>query len=91
MRPLVQAVPGAVAQLLRDAPLSDGKVDFAWKIAVGPAMGRATVIKLDGTVLLVEVANAQWVREIRRSRGVILSRLGALLGHDTVTAITVRH
>jgi hypothetical protein len=90
MRPLSQAVPGAVASLLRDAPLSDGKVAFAWKVAVGPAMDRATAIKLEGTLLLVDVANEQWAREIRRSSGVILSRLGALLGRDTVTELKVR-
>ena len=90
MRPLAQAVPGAVAELLRGAPLSDGKVAFAWKVAVGPAMERATAIKLDGTLLIVDVVNAQWAREIKRSRGVILSRLGTLLGNDTVTDIRVR-
>jgi predicted nucleic acid-binding Zn ribbon protein len=90
MRPLSQAVPGAVANLLREAPLSDGKVAFAWKVAVGPAMERATAIKLDGTVLIVDVPNVQWAREIRRSSGVILSRLGALLGRDTVTELKVR-
>jgi predicted nucleic acid-binding Zn ribbon protein len=90
MRPLSQAVPGAVANLLRETPLSDGKVAFAWKVAVGPAMERATAIKLDGTVLIVDVPNTQWAREIRRSSGVILSRLGTLLGRDTVTEIRVR-
>ena len=91
MRPLSQAVPGAVADLLRNAPLSDGKVAFAWKVAVGPAMERATAIKLEGTVLIVEPVNVQWGREIKRSTGVILSRLGTLLGRDTVTDIKVRN
>jgi hypothetical protein len=90
MRPLAQAVPGAVAELLRGAPLSDGKVAVAWKVAVGSAMERATAIKLDGTILIVEVPSAQWAREVKRSSGMILSRLGALLGRDTVTAIKVR-
>jgi hypothetical protein len=90
MRPLSQAVPGAVASLLREAPLSDGKVAFAWKVAVGAAMDRATAIKLEGTLLLIDVANEQWAREIRRSSGVILSRLGTLLGRDTVTELKVR-
>jgi len=90
MRPLSHAVPGAIADLLRSAPLSDGKVAFAWKVAVGPAMERATAIKLEGTVLIVETGNAQWGREIKRSTGVILSRLSTLLGSDTVTDIKVR-
>ena len=91
MRPLSQAVPGAIADLLRSTPLSDGKVAFAWKVAVGAAMERATAIKLEGTVLIVETSNEQWGREIKRSTGVILSRLGTLLGRDTVTEIKVRN
>ena len=90
MKPVAAAVPGAVAELLRDAPLSDGKVGFAWKVAVGPALDRATAVKLDGTVLLVDVASRQWAREIKRSSGLILARLGTLLGRDTVTEIKVR-
>ena len=90
MKPASAAIPGAVAELLRDAPLSDGKIAFAWKVAVGPALDRATAVKLDGTVLLVEVASAQWAREIKRSTGLILPRLRVLLGRDTVTAIKVR-
>ena len=36
MRPLTHALPGALRHLLRDLPLSDGKVGFAWGAAVGP-------------------------------------------------------
>jgi predicted nucleic acid-binding Zn ribbon protein len=80
-----------LVHLLRDAPLSDGKVDFAWKAAVGPAFERATAVKLEGTTLIVEVGSAQWAREIKRSTGVILSRLQTLLGDNVVTSLTVRH
>ena len=45
MRPLTHALPGALAQLLRDTPLSDGKVGFAWRAAVGPAVERATKVE----------------------------------------------
>ena len=91
MRPLAQAVPGAVAELLRGAPLSDGKVAFAWKVAVGPAMERATAVKLDGTSSSSRSTSAQWAREVKRSSGVILSRLErAARRRDTVSAIKVR-
>ena len=90
MRPLTSAVPGALAELLRDAPLSDGKVAFAWKAAVGPAFERATAVKLDGTVLIVEVTSTQWASEITRSSGVILTRMQTLLGMETVRSIAVR-
>lgn len=90
MRPIAHVVPAALMQLLRTAPLSDGKVDFAWRTAVGPALERATAVKLDSGVLVVETTSAQWAQEIRRSSHVILDRLQALLGQDTVARIEVR-
>ena len=90
MRPLQHAIPGALLTLLRDAPLSDGKVGFAWRAAVGPALQRATHVKLEGNVLLVDTASAQWSREVKRSSPVILRRLQELLGADAVSRIEVR-
>ena len=90
MRPLIQALPGALTQLLRDAPLSDGKVRFAWRAAVGPAFERATAVKLEGHVLLVETTSKAWAREIKRSNAIILTRMQTLLGKTTITRISVR-
>jgi len=90
MRPIASAVPGALAQLLADAPLSHGKVAFAWRAAVGPAMERVTTVRLDGHLLLVDAADPHWAREIARSSSVILNRLQLLLGADTVTRLDVR-
>ena len=90
MRPLSHVVPGALMHLLQHAPLSDGKVAFAWRAAVGPALERVTAVKLEGAALIVETTSAEWAREIKRSSGVILPRLQALLGKDTVTSILVR-
>jgi predicted nucleic acid-binding Zn ribbon protein len=90
MRPLSHALPGALMELLRDAPLSDGKVGFAWRAAVGPALQRVTTVKLERGVLIVETTSAQWAREIRRSSTVILQRLRTLLGDDTVVRLETR-
>jgi len=90
MRPLTHAVPGALMQLLRDTPLSDGKVGFAWDAAVGPAISRATRVKLEGHVLLVEAHSIQWSREVMRSSSMILKRLELLLGPGVATSIEVR-
>jgi hypothetical protein len=90
MRPLSHAVPAAIAGLLRAAPLSDGKVSFAWRAAVGPALERVTAVKLEGRVLLVDTAGAQWSREIMRSSSVILERLQGFLGAAVVERIEVR-
>ena len=90
MRPLMHAMPGALADLLRDAPLSVGKVNFAWRAAVGPGIERVTSVRLEDGVLIVEVADQGWAREIRRSSPTILQRLRILLGDDTVARLLVR-
>lgn len=89
MQPLSSGLPGALVELLRDVPLSDGKVTFAWKAAVGPAIERVTHVKLEHRVLLVETTSAPWSKEVMRSSPVILKRLQSLLG-DVVGRIEVR-
>jgi len=90
MQSVSNTVPGAVALLLREAPLSPGKVQCAWSVAVGPAMHRATTtVRLEGDRLFVKAVDPQWAREIRRSSAVILSRLQYLLGAGIVTRLDV--
>jgi predicted nucleic acid-binding Zn ribbon protein len=90
MLALKHAMPAAVAELMRSAPLSPGKVDFAWRMAVGPSLQRATAIRLEEGVLIVETASAQWSAEVRRSTSVILARLKTFLGDTAVTRLEVR-
>jgi len=90
MLPISAGLPGALVELLRGSPLSDGKVTFAWKAAVGPAIERVSHVKLERKVLLVETASAQWSQEVMRSSPVILRRLQALLGTDAIERIEVR-
>jgi predicted nucleic acid-binding Zn ribbon protein len=90
MRPLSSAVPGALAELLRGAPLSPGKVTFAWRAAVGPALERETSVRLEGTTLVVDAATRQWAQEIRRASSTIMARMHTLLGPDAVKELTVR-
>ena len=90
MLSISHAIPGAVVELLRTAPLSPGKVAFAWDAAVGPAVQRATAVRLEGDVLLVDASTLAWAREISRSSSVILKRLQTLLGPDVVKKIEIR-
>ena len=90
MKSLAHAMPGALLHLLQSMPLSDGKVTFAWKAAVGPALQRATDVKLEDRTLFVETTSLQWRREIARSNAVILRRLQEFLCKDAVTSIVVR-
>ena len=90
MQPVRDALPRAVAALIRDAPLSPGKTDFAWRVAVGPTVHRNTAVRLEQGVLLVDASTRQWAEEVRRSTRVILARLQALLGEAAVSRIEVR-
>jgi len=90
MRSISHIVPAALVELLRTAPLSDGKVTFAWKAVAGPALERATSVKLVGGTLIVETTGPQWSREVTRSSSIILTRIKTLLGDGTVQRIEVR-
>jgi len=89
-QPIGQVLPGALAQIVRDAPLSAGKVDFAWRSAVGTQMAKVSAVRLEGGVLLIEVQTAQWGSAIMRASGLILSRLRSMLGADTVRELRIR-
>ena len=58
VRPLNSAIPGALAELLRDAPLSPGKVSFAWRAAVGPALSPDLKAKLESVRCLKRTSDA---------------------------------
>jgi Dna[CI] antecedent, DciA len=83
-----QVMPAVVADVIRKAPLSNEKVAFAWRLAVGPAVDKATKVRLadDGT-LYVSAAPA-WLDGVRQSVGLIRSRLAHFLGEDAVKRIS---
>ena len=87
--PVHQIMPEALAVVLREAPLTPDKIAFAWRTAVGPAVGRVTTIELKGRVLHVQAKDAAWRREVERSAGVIRTRLQTLLGEDVVRGLDV--
>jgi hypothetical protein len=87
--PLQSGMPAAVARLLGAVPYSPGKLQFAWRVAVGPALHRVTTVRLDGGVLTVDAVSRQWAREISRATPLILRRLQTLLGDEVVARVTV--
>jgi Dna[CI] antecedent, DciA len=90
MRPIQDVLPGALRVLLRSAPLSPGKVRFTWGAAVGAALDRATSVRLDARILVVETDSPQWALEVNRLSEIILARMHALLGAATIDHIEVR-
>jgi len=84
-----QVMPAVVGDVIRKAPLTDEKVAFAWRLAVGPAIAKATTVRLgsDGTLYLTAGSKA-WVDSVRDSIGIIRSRLAHFLGDDAVKRIS---
>lgn len=76
--------------LLARAPLTPEKIDFSWRLAVGPQVYSACTVALTSGTLAVSVTDGAWAREIERSIDVILSRMQRLLGHDAVRRIECR-
>jgi hypothetical protein len=83
-------MPEALAELLRKAPLTQEKVAFAWRSAVGPAIDRGTTVSFADGVLRVTAREAGWLKEIERSNALIRARLDGLLGRGVVRVIDVQ-
>ena len=84
-----QVLPAVVAEVIRKAPLSDAKVAFAWRLAVGPTVDKSTKVRLadDGT-LYVSAESPAWIDSVRASIGLIRSRLAHYLGEDVVKRVS---
>lgn len=81
-------MPAVVEEVVRKAPLTPEKVAFAWRVSVGPAVGKATSVRLgDDGVLHVTCESPAWVAAVKKSTPLIRKRLDALLGADTVTSL----
>ena len=89
MIPVQAIVPGALAGIIRKAPLTAEKLAFAWHTAVGATVAGATEIALDGHTLRVRARDRAWQRELERSAAVVRTRLGDLLGAEVVRYIDV--
>lgn len=84
-----QVMPAVVGDVIRKAPLTDAKVAFAWRLAVGPAIAKATRVRLSsGGTLHVSAESPAWVDAVRKSTGLIRSRLAHYLGEQAVSDIT---
>jgi predicted nucleic acid-binding Zn ribbon protein len=89
MIPVAHLVPASVEFVVRNAPLTPEKVEFAWRHVVGPALARVTTVSLQGTVLRVATDNAAWQREIEKAAAIIRTRLARMLGDGVVAGFDV--
>jgi len=84
-------VPRALTELFRHGPMSQGKLDVAWRVAVGDALCRVSTVRLqsDGAVE-VHAADQRWHKELQRSSSMILTRLNLLLGTNAIPRLVVK-
>jgi hypothetical protein len=90
MVPIDRLMPAVLSEVVRKAPLSAEKVEFAWGSAVGPNLRRVTSVRLDADgTLYVRTTDAHWGREVKRSAKLILPRLATVLGPGVVRRIAL--
>lgn len=89
MLPVQGIAASVVAEIIRRQPPSPAKTTFAWSVAVGPALARATTVELRNHNLIVMARDARWQRELERARDTILARVQLLLGKDLVKGLHI--
>jgi hypothetical protein len=88
---LQNVAAGVLAEIIRRQPASKERTTFAWTVAVGPALARATAVDLDAGVLVVRAKDARWAREVERAKETVISRLQLMLGPEAVRELRVVH
>jgi hypothetical protein len=84
-------VPRVVADLFRQGPLSQAKLEAAWRIAVGDALDRVSDVRLRGDgVVEIHATDQRWHSELKRSSALILNKLNALLGANVVKELALK-
>ena len=89
MQPLQSFAPAVLAEIIRRQPASPERTNFAWSVAVGPALARVTTVELRNRNMIVCARDVQWARELERARDTILPRLQTLLGREAVKGLYI--
>ena len=89
MDPLSSTAVQALRSLLDHQPTTGAKVGFAWQIAAGPALARASRLEWVEGTLTVHTTNDHWRREVLRARPMLAARLDDLLGRGVVRRLVI--
>jgi len=90
MVPVQSFSSGVLAEIVRRQPPSKERTNFAWQLAVGQALARATTVELRDGVLTVRAVDRRWIQEIDRAKASVLTKMQNILGSDQVTRIATR-
>jgi predicted nucleic acid-binding Zn ribbon protein len=90
MQSLNSTATEALREILANQPTSSAKVTFAWRMAAGPALARATETRWrDDGVLAVRARTDAWKKELRRAQPLLLARVRELLGTTVIKKIVI--
>jgi predicted nucleic acid-binding Zn ribbon protein len=90
MLPIQRLTSSVLNDIIRRQPPSEGRTAFAWQLAVGAAIARATTVRLADGEMTVTASDARWVTEVEAARDIVLRRLQSLLGPDAVMKIRIQ-
>ena len=90
MIPLQNFASGVLAEIVRRQPASKERTNFAWQLAVGQAIARATTVDLTDGVLTVRAVDRRWIHEIERARASVMQKMQQILGADQITRIDTK-
>jgi hypothetical protein len=90
MTPLQSFASGVLAEIVRRQPTSKERTNFAWQLAVGQALARATTVELTDGILTVRALDERWIREIERARDRVLGKMRQILGEEQVATMVTR-
>ena len=89
MHVLRDAETEALKAMLGSQPHTSAKIGFAWRVAAGAALARATQVSWSDGILFVRARGGDWAREVRHARPMIAERLNHLVGPGVVKSIRV--
>lgn len=87
--PVQNIAAGVLADVIRRQRPSAARTAFAWSVAVGPALSRATLVELRDSVLIVTAKDARWRRELERAADTVLKRVQTLVGPEVQQIVIV--
>ena len=90
MVPVQSFSSGVLAEIVRRQRPSKERTNFAWQLAVGQALARATTVDLKDGVLTVRALDQRWIQEIDRARDRVIGKMRHILGEDQVRNIVTR-
>ena len=89
MIPVQSILSSVLAEIVRRQPASKERTTFAWQLAVGPALARATTVELRDGVLTVRAVDRRWISRSSARARPCCRRCSTCSGPEQVTRLKI--